>query len=115
MHRRSRASDDARFSDRTRFSHIATAFCRRFQERERSAWPYRVLARTAEDYGDGQEERFVVLKREPNHFVLLKMVHPSSSVDRSGGAAALSKLSKALFFRSELPDVVRRLWKIEPP
>lgn len=89
--------------------------CRRFQERERSAWPYRVLARTAEEYGDGQEERFVVLKREPNHFVLLKMVHPSSSVDKSGGAAALSKLSKALFFRSELPDVVRRLWKIEPP
>lgn len=100
------------------FCRFAAAFARRVQERERSAWPYRVLARTAEDYDDDQEERFVVLKREPNHFVLLEMLlHPSSSDEKSSGGAAstasLSKLSKALFLRSELPDVVRRLWKMD--
>lgn len=122
------------------------------QEREKNSWPYRVLA-TNDGYGD--EERFVVLKREPNHFLLLSALMPpltvappidqspgvavgkhsagggsgtggsgSGGVDRRPGdaptasttAAAAVAASKprtvSCFRRSELPDVIRKLWEI---
>lgn len=86
-----------------------------------------MLARTATDNDNEEDERFVVLKREPSHFVLLKTV-PSPEekggvgARRDGGAgaggAATTKRrggeGQACFSRSDLPDVVRRLWQIEP-
>lgn len=78
------------------------------------------------DSDDEDGERFVVLKREPSHFVLLKTAPspdeksgagagPGTS-GGSGGAATATKRrgSQAFFSRSDLPDVVRRLWQIEP-
>ncbi|CAM9988997.1 unnamed protein product [Ectocarpus sp. 12 AP-2014] len=92
-------------------------------EREKRAWPYRVLARTVTDSEDEEDERFVVLKREPSHFVLLETVpSPADSdgavgSDSGGGGATAKKKRKggrgqACFSRSELPDVVRRLWQL---
>ena len=96
------------------------------KEREKSAWPYRVLARPMADSDDEEDDeedkRFVVLKREPSHFVLLKTA-PSPD-ERSapgagtggGGAATTTKQrggGRACFSRSDLPDVVKRLWQIE--
>lgn len=102
------------------------------QEREKGAWPYRVLARAAGESRSAEgvvsrddeehEERFVVLKREPNHFVLLKALpvvgegtaETRNGGGKSGGTVPLSKRGRACFRRSDLPDVVRTLWNIEP-
>eukprot|EP00903_Cladosiphon_okamuranus_P013701 g12757.t1 len=92
-------------------------------EREKSAWPYRVLARTMTDSDDEDDERFVILKREPSHFVLLKTAPSPDEKSRegtgSGGScgeatAAKQRGNQACFSRCDLPDVVRRLWQIEP-
>lgn len=78
------------------------------------------------DSDDEEDERFVVLKREPSHFVLFKT---APSPDEKGGAGAGTSCGggsgaakrrggggggRACFSRSDLPDVVRRLWQIEP-
>lgn len=114
----------------------------RSQEREKSAWPYRVLAT---NNGYGENERFVVLKREPNHFVLLTAVVPAQppqavgivagNSEGGGGdedgrepggggstssdvvpvptaSTVTSKRGVSCFRRYELPDVVRKLWRI---
>lgn len=84
-----------------------------------------MLARTADTFDEEkEEERFVVLKREPNHYVLLKMLPPCPPENGDGDGkgkggcggtpAASSKKGQALFRRSELPDVIRRLWQIDP-
>eukprot|EP00752_Nemacystus_decipiens_P006910 g6204.t1 len=90
-------------------------------EREKKAWPYRVLARTMTDSDDEEDERFVVLKREPSHFVLLKTAPPpdekGAAAAGNGGDAATAtrqREGQACFSLSDLPDVVRRLWQIEP-
>ncbi|CAN0059318.1 unnamed protein product [Pylaiella littoralis] len=101
-------------------------------EREKNAWPYRVLAQTATDSDNEEDERFVILKREPSHFVLLKTVPPPEENDGAGacsdggggggvggggGASTIQRRrgeGQACFSRSDLPDVVRRLWQIEP-
>lgn len=73
-----------------------------------------MLARTIDDAGgEVKEERFVLLKREPNHFVLIKTL-PLEVPEGATGASEASKKGQACFRRSELPDVVRSLWQIEP-
>lgn len=95
------------------------------QEREKSAWPYRVLARADEEGKGEQEERFVVLKREPNHFVLVKTALPPAEKgegkagDCGGDGSGVRApppwgWGQACFRRSELPEAVKRLWQIEP-
>lgn len=84
------------------------------QERAKSAWPYRVLARTIGDTGgEMKEERFVLLKREPNHFVLIKTL-PFEAPEGDTGTPEALKKGQACFSRSELPDVVRCLWQVDP-
>ena len=72
-----------------------------------------MLARTIDDDGgDIKEERFVLLKREPNHFVLIKTLPLEVPEGDTNTPEALKK-GQACFSRSELPDVVRCLWQIE--
>ncbi|CAM9737122.1 unnamed protein product [Sphacelaria rigidula] len=121
-------------------------------EREKNSWPYRVLA-TNDGYGD--DERFVVLKREPNHFLLLSALMPpltmappikqspevavgkhsagggsgtggsgtggvdqrpgdapTASTTATAAVAASKPRTVSCFRRSELPDVIRKLWEV---
>lgn len=66
-----------------------------------------------DDGGEIKEERFVLLKREPNHFVLIKTL-PLEVPEGDTGTPETLKKGQACFRRSELPDVVRCLWQIEP-
>lgn len=80
-----------------------------------------MLAKNADKEG-GDEERFVVLKREPNHFVLISWSPPpqplgpneSSASDETRAAQTVPKGGLSCFRRSELPDVILKLWKIKP-
>lgn len=69
-----------------------------------------MLARTTTDGDNEEEERFVVLKREPSHFVLVKTAGTGEKGKEGGGGCG----GQACFSRYNLPDVVRQLWQIEP-
>lgn len=96
-------------------------FASPLQERDKRAWPYRILAKCT-DKEDSEDERFVLLKREPNHFVLIKTDPPGSGGgpqdgESSSGARNCPSFPKgglSCFRRSELPDVVQKLWGIDP-